>query len=70
MWTEGKYVWQRTVTTYADNTQQSPHVSISDPVCIQGAKGEPGGDGKSIVVDTTTLSYQNSTSGTTIPTGT
>lgn len=45
-WEEGKYIWQRTVVTYADSTQEVPHTDTSDPVCIQGAKGEPGGGGE------------------------
>ena len=41
-WQEGKYIWQRTVTTYADSTPENPHVVTSSPVCIQGAMGEDG----------------------------
>ena len=44
-WESGKYMWQRTVTTYADSTVEEPHVSISDPTCIQGAKGQDGAPG-------------------------
>lgn len=40
-WTEGKYMWQKTVTTFADGT-----VSESNATCIQGAKGADGIDGK------------------------
>lgn len=39
-WQAGKYIWQRTVTVMADNTQ-----SISEPTCIQGAAGENGAPG-------------------------
>lgn len=39
-WSEGKYVWQKTVATMASGT-----VNESDPVCIQGARGEKGEDG-------------------------
>lgn len=67
-WTEGKYVWQRTVVTYADSTQSAPHTDTSDPVCIQGAKGEPGSGGRGIA--STEIKYQASNSGTTAPTGT
>lgn len=81
VWSAGKYIWQRTVNTASDGTQ-----NISDPVCIQGAKGEKGDtgaqgpkgddgadgtngkDGKG--VKSTTVSYQSSTSGTTVPSGT
>lgn len=40
-WESGKYMWQRTVTTYSDDTTKT-----STPTCIQGAKGEDGADGK------------------------
>lgn len=40
-WESGKYMWQRTVTTYSDDTTKT-----STPTCIQGAKGENGADGK------------------------
>lgn len=33
-WEPGKYIWQRTVTTMANNNQV-----VSDPVCIQGEAG-------------------------------
>lgn len=40
-WTEGKYMWQKTVTTFVDGS-----VSESNATCIQGAKGADGIDGK------------------------
>ncbi len=40
-WTEGKYMWQKTVITFVDGT-----VSESNATCIQGAKGADGIDGK------------------------
>lgn len=40
-WTEGKYMWQKTVTTFVDGS-----VSESNATCIQGAKGADGVDGK------------------------
>ena len=40
-WQDGRYIWQRTVTTLADGTK-----SISEPTCIQGAKGPQGPAGK------------------------
>ena len=46
-WEDGKYMWQRTVTTYSDSTEEHPHYSMSDPTCIQGAKGEDGESGSS-----------------------
>lgn len=42
-WQQGRYIWQRTVTTMADGTE-----SVSQPTCIQGAdgpEGKPGGNG-------------------------
>ena len=62
-WQEGKYIWQRTVTTYADSTVENPHVVTSSPVCIQGAMGEDGVGISQIVPE-----YYLSTSAST-PTG-
>ena len=39
-WQAGKYIWQRTVTTMQDGTQNT-----SEPTCIQGAAGQNGTDG-------------------------
>ena len=39
-WQAGKYIWQRTVTTMQDGTQNT-----SEPTCIQGAAGQNGADG-------------------------
>ena len=41
-WENGKYMWQRTVTTYGND------VSISEPTCISGANGKDGKDGTGI----------------------
>lgn len=62
-WTSGKYIWQRTVISTSDGT------TYSDPTCIQGAQGEAGKDGTSVTVESTSTTYQSSTSGTTTPTG-
>ena len=91
-WESGKYMWQKTIVTYVDNT------TLESETCIQGAKGEDGiagaqgpkgdqgaqgdkgdkgdkGD-QGVKGDTgngiksTAITYQGSTSGTTIPTGT
>lgn len=40
-WQSGKYMWQKTVTSYGDGTTVS-----SEPTCIQGAKGDTGASGK------------------------
>ena len=42
-WSNGKYYWQRTVTTFTDPTKQP---ETSTPVCITGAAGH---DGKGVV---------------------
>ena len=41
---EGKYVWTKTVITYADKTTKE-----TAPVCIVGADGQPGEDGVGIL---------------------
>lgn len=71
-WANGKYMWSRTVITDgAGNKTYSPN---QNGVCIAGAKGDKGdkGDigatGKG--VKSASVTYQSSTSGTTIPTGT
>lgn len=40
-WQAGKYIWQRTVTTMQDGTQNT-----SEPACIQGAAGQDGAQGE------------------------
>ena len=40
-WVDGKYIWQKTVTTYNDG-----NVYESNPICITGATGAAGVDGK------------------------
>lgn len=59
-WQEGRYIWQRTVTTMQDGTQ-----NISDPTCIQaaGENGEAGATG--IGVSQIVEQYYLSTSSTT-----
>lgn len=65
-WESGKYVWQRTVTTYINSTESDPHYSISEPTCIQGAKGEDGADGDDGVgISSIVPQYYLSTSNTT-----
>lgn len=41
VWEQGKYMWQKTITTYADETTNE-----SEPTCISGAKGKDGTNGK------------------------
>ena len=63
-WQQGRYIWQRTVTTMADGTE-----SVSQPTCIQGAdgpEGKPGGNGSDGVgVSQIIEQYYLSTSSTT-----
>lgn len=58
-WQDNRYIWQRTVTTMADGTQ-----NISEPTCIQGAAGS-GGEGTTIISNT--VDYAISDSGTVPP---
>lgn len=61
-WVEGEYMWQKTITTYADHTADKPH-TIETKTCIQGAKGEDGTIGDTIVyIETITDQYYLSTS--------
>lgn len=76
-WVEGKYIWMRYLNTYSDeSTGYSPDET---GVCITGnsgadgapgEKGDPGDPGASVTVESTSVTYQASTSGTTPPTGT
>lgn len=54
-WTNGKYMWSKTKTTYANGS-----VVESDPTCIAGAKGESGTEGTGI--ESITSEYYLSTS--------
>lgn len=58
-WTSGKYMWSKTRTTYADGSSVE-----SDPVCIAGAKGDSGTG-----ILSTSITYQVSSSGTSVPAG-
>ena len=58
-WTQGKYMWSKSRTEYADG-----NIVESDPVCIAGAQGQ---SGKGIL--STTITYQVSSSGTSVPGG-
>ena len=68
-WVNGKYMWSRTVITDgAGNKSYSPN---QNGVCIAGAKGDKGDTGAAGKgVKSASVTYQSSTSGTTIPTGT
>lgn len=58
-----QYLWTKTTITYTDNS-----TSTSYSIGKMGATGSKGEDGKGIL--STTVTYQSSTSGTTVPTGT
>lgn len=58
-WTQGKYMWSKIKTTYADGSSVE-----NDPVCIAGAKGDSGNG-----IASTSITYQVSSSGTSVPTG-
>lgn len=65
-WTQGKYIWRRFLITKGDgSTSYSPSAT---GVCISGNTGATGATGKG--VKSSTVTYQGSTSGTTVPTGT
>ena len=62
----GQYLWTRTVTTYTDNSSTTTY-----SVAAHGATGAPGSTGATGKgVKDTAVTYQLSTSGTTVPTGT
>lgn len=67
-WENGKYMWQKTVTTYGNGTTKE-----SAPTCITGAKGNDGANGTSGKdgkgIETSSVTYQASTSGSTVPSG-
>lgn len=85
-WTSDKYMWQKTIVTYNDGTtketaatciqgaagadgapgSQGPKGDKGDP----GIQGPAGPTGTSITIKSTSITYQASSSGTTVPTGT
>lgn len=65
-WSQGKYIWRRFLITKGDgSTSYSPS---ANGVCISGNTGATGATGKG--VKSSTVTYQGSTSGVTVPTGT
>lgn len=79
-WVDGKYMWQKTTTTKGDGTSSSTTTCISGakgatgPQGAKGDKGDTGATGPQGAtgkgVKSSAVTYQASTSGTTIPTGT
>lgn len=70
--TENQYLWTKIVLTYSDNTTSTAYsVGKIGANGSDGKDGENGADGKDGKgVSSTTITYQASTSGTTVPTGT
>lgn len=62
-WANGKYIWRRTLVTYGNN--KTGYTPSETGVCITGNTGATGKGIKS-----TAVTYQASSSGTTVPTGT
>lgn len=66
VWSEGKYIWTRTKIIKQDGTVE--YKPSENGACISGgSNGAPGEDGRGI--ESTTITYQASTSGVDIPTG-
>lgn len=66
-WASGKYIWRRTLVTYADNT--TSYSPSETGVCITGNTGPKGDDGVGVTITSTTTEYQVSANGTSVPTG-
>ena len=63
-WVSGKYIWQKTVTTYSNDT-----TAESNPVCITGPQGAQGGKGdQGVSITRVSNRYGKNTSKTTAPT--
>lgn len=63
-WVSGQYIWQKTVTTYSNDT-----TAESDPVCITGPQGTQGNKGdQGVSITKVSNRYGTSTSKTTKPT--
>lgn len=64
----GEYLWTQTIVNYSDSSSTESY-SVSR-MGIDGTNGTNGTDGVSPTVSSTTVKYQQSTSGTTVPSGT
>lgn len=65
VWSEGKYIWTRTKIIKQDGTVE--YKPSENGACISGgSNGTPGEDGRGI--ESTTITYQASTSGVDVPT--
>ena len=66
----GQYLWTRTIVEYSDgNSTTSYSVSRNGTNGQDGADGQDGQDGESISITNNSITYQASSSGTTVPTG-
>lgn len=63
--TQGNYLWTQTIVTYSDGNKTESYSVSRQPV-----NGTDGKNGVSPTVSSTKIEYQQSTSGTTVPTGT
>lgn len=63
-----KYLWQKEVITYTNSTSQTTVVLLA-VYGNTGAKGDKGNDGTSVTIKSQAVTYQASSSGTTVPTG-
>lgn len=61
----GMFLWTRTTVVYSDGKE-----TVSYSVSRSGTDGQDGQDGTSITITSTSVTYQVSTSGTTVPSGT
>lgn len=62
---QGQYLWTRTQVTYSDGKSTTAY-----SVSRSAVDGEPGSDGTSVTVESQSVTYQASSSGTTPPSGT
>ena len=68
---QGQYLWTKTVVTYSDgNSTETFTYALQGVNGAKGDKGASGKDGVSPTVTSTKVEYQQSTNGTTAPTGT
>lgn len=62
---KGQFLWTKTVVSYSDGKSTEAY-----SVSYQGTNGTNGTNGTSVTVSSTSVTYQASSSGTTVPTGT
>lgn len=63
-----KYLWQKEVITFTNNTAKTTVVLLA-VYGNTGAKGDKGNDGTSVTIKSQAVTYQASSSGTTVPNG-